>query len=57
VHGHKTIDGIPVGDLRFGDLKQILLEVEIDPALFSEGNEQVLTFELVFQSQEQEKGT
>eukprot|EP00026_Physarum_polycephalum_P002734 Phypoly_transcript_02742.p1 GENE.Phypoly_transcript_02742~~Phypoly_transcript_02742.p1 ORF type:complete len:838 (+),score=174.48 Phypoly_transcript_02742:114-2627(+) len=57
VFGHKAVDEIPVGDLRFGDLKQTLLEVEIDPQLFSEGNAPLLTFELVFQSQEQEKDT
>lgn len=59
VYGHKNTDQIPVGDLRFGDLKQILVDLEFDFSKFSEKSEKenVLDFELVFNSQEKDKGT
>jgi hypothetical protein len=50
------VDEIPVGDMRFGDLKQILVELEIDTNHFVVGEQTLLSFELVFNSQEKEKG-
>jgi len=58
IFGHNTeLTEIPVGDIRYGDLKQILFEFEIDSIRFSPVEERLVTFELVYQSQEQDKAT
>lgn len=56
VYGHDNKSEITVGDMRYGDLKQTLLDLEVDSEVFSEGQSPVLAFELEYCSQEKEMG-
>lgn len=53
VYGHESKTEISVGDLRYGDLKQTLLDLEIDSKFAFSGELPVLAFELVHSSQEE----